>query len=61
MVRGYPGGNGRHGQARHLRQPLYQWPLLGLYDLGERPDGSYGAHYFGGQKSDYDAFSGPDE
>ena len=29
-----------------------------MYNLGERPDASYAAHYLGGQKSDYDAFNG---
>jgi hypothetical protein len=52
------GGKGPHGTYVNLYINGLYW---GLYYVGERPDGSYGAHYFGGQKSDYDAFSGPAE
>ncbi len=48
------GGFGTHGTYVNLYVNGLYW---GLYNLGERPDASYAAHYLGGQKSDYDAFN----
>jgi hypothetical protein len=48
------GGYGAHGVYVHLYINGLYW---GLYDLGERTDASYAAHYLGGEKSDYDAFN----
>jgi len=49
------GGYGTHGTYVHLYLNGLYW---GMYNLGERPDASYAAHYLGGQKSDYDASNG---
>ena len=49
------GGYGTHGTYVNLYINGLYW---GMYNLGERPDASYAAHYLGGQKSDYDAFNG---
>jgi hypothetical protein len=46
------GGHGTHGQFVQLFVNGLYW---GMYNLGERPDDSYAAHYLGGEKSDYDA------
>ena len=46
------GGYGTHGTYVNLYLNGLYW---GLYNLGERPDDSYAAHYLGGEKSDYDA------
>jgi hypothetical protein len=51
------GGFGTHGTFVHLYINGLYW---GMYNLAERPDASYGAHYLGGDKSDYDAFSSDD-
>jgi hypothetical protein len=51
-------GFGKHGTYVQVYINGLFW---GFFDIGERPDGSYGAHYFGGIKAEYDAFSGPDE
>jgi hypothetical protein len=48
------GGFGTHGTYVNLYLNGLYW---GLYNLGERPDASYAAHYLGGQKSDYDAYN----
>ncbi len=47
------GEYGTHGTYVHLYLNGLYW---GLYNLGERPDASYAAHYLGGDKSDYDSF-----
>ena len=52
---------GTHAEYRRYVQLYINGLYWGLYDIGERPDASYGAHYFGGLKADYDAFNGPDE
>jgi hypothetical protein len=49
------GGYGTHGTYVNLYINGLYW---GLYNLGERPDDSYAAHYLGGQESDYDALKG---
>ncbi len=49
------GGRGPHGSYVHLYLNGLYW---GVYNLGERPDASYAAHYFGGERSSYDAFNG---
>jgi hypothetical protein len=51
------GGYGTHGTFVNLYVNGLYW---GRYDLAERPDASYAAHYLGGDKSDYDAFSSDD-
>jgi hypothetical protein len=48
------GGYGRHGTYVNLYINGLYW---GMYDLGERPDASYAAHYLGGQASEYDALN----
>ncbi|UCG60155.1 MAG: lamin tail domain-containing protein [Phycisphaerales bacterium] len=45
------GGYGHHGQHVHLYLNGLYW---GLYNLHERPDDSFAASYFGGNKKDYD-------
>ncbi|MGD8500418.1 MAG: lamin tail domain-containing protein, partial [Phycisphaerales bacterium] len=45
------GGYGHHGQHVHLYLNGLYW---GLYNLHERPDESFAASYFGGNKKDYD-------
>ncbi len=49
------GGYGTHGAYVNLYINGLYW---GLYNLGERPDASYAAHYLGGKPSDYDALHG---
>ena len=46
------GGSGHHGQHVHLYLNGLYW---GLYNLHERPDDSFAASYFGGNKKDYDS------
>ena len=46
------GGSGHHGQPVHLYLNGLYW---GLYNLHERPDDSFAASYFGGNKKDYDS------
>lgn len=48
------GRQGTHGNYVSLYLNGLYW---GLYNLGERPDASYAAHYYGGERSDYDAFN----
>jgi hypothetical protein len=43
-----------HGRFVHLYVNGLYW---GLYDPGEKPDASFAAHYFGGEKEEYDAFN----
>lgn len=45
------GGYGHHGRPVHLYLNGLYW---GLYNLHERPDESFAASYFGGNKKDYD-------
>jgi hypothetical protein len=45
------GGYGHHGRHVHLYINGLYW---GLYNLHERPDESFAASYFGGNKEDYD-------
>ena len=45
------GGYGHHGRHVHLYLNGLYW---GLYNLHERPDESFAASYFGGNKKDYD-------
>jgi len=45
------GGYGHHGRHVHLYLNGLYW---GLYNLHERPDESFAAAYFGGNKKDYD-------
>ncbi|MBN2314809.1 MAG: lamin tail domain-containing protein, partial [Sedimentisphaerales bacterium] len=45
------GGYGHHGRHVHLYLNGLYW---GLYNLHERPDESFAAFYFGGNKKDYD-------
>jgi len=45
------GGYGHHGRHVHLYLNGLYW---GLYNLHERPDESFAAYYFGGNKRDYD-------
>ncbi|OHB79874.1 MAG: hypothetical protein A2Z25_09110, partial [Planctomycetes bacterium RBG_16_55_9] len=45
------GGYGHHGRHVHLYLNGLYW---GLYNLHERPDESFAASYFGGNKEDYD-------
>lgn len=51
-------GLGPHGRYANVYINGLYW---GIYWMGERPDASYAAHYFGGNKSAYDAINGPDE
>ncbi|MFC1635193.1 lamin tail domain-containing protein [Planctomycetota bacterium] len=46
------GGYGHHGRHVHLYLNGLYW---GLYNLHERPDESFAASYFGGNKKEYDA------
>ena len=52
------GSNAPHGRFMHLYLNGLYW---GLYDIHERPDNAFAAEYFGGDKSEYDAYrhSGP--
>ncbi len=43
-----------HGSFVHLYVNGLYW---GLYDPGEKPDASFAANYFGGDKSEYDALN----
>ena len=48
------GGYGPHGTYVHLYLNGLYW---GLYDIGEKGDASYAAHYLGGDPEEYDAFN----
>lgn len=48
------GGYGPHGTYVHLYLNGLYW---GLYNVGEKGDGSYAAMYLGGEKEEYDAFN----
>jgi hypothetical protein len=48
------GGFGPHGTYAHLYLNGLYW---GLYNIGEKGDGSYAASYLGGEKEEYDAFN----
>jgi len=48
------GGYGPHGTYAHLYLNGSYW---GLFNIGEKGDASYGAHYLGGEKEEYDAFN----
>lgn len=48
------GGYGPHGRYVHLYLNGIYW---GVYNLGEKGDASYAAHYMGGDKSEYDALN----
>jgi hypothetical protein len=48
------GGFGPHGTYVHLYLNGLYW---GLYNMGEKGDASYAAHYLGGEKEEYDAFN----
>ena len=48
------GGYGPHGTYVHLYVNGIYW---GLYNVGEKGDASYAAHYLGGEKEEYDAFN----
>ena len=48
------GGYGPHGTYVHLYLNGIYW---GLYNIGEKGDASYSAHYLGGEKEEYDAFN----
>jgi len=48
------GGYGPHGTYVHLYLNGIYW---GLYNIGEKGDASYAAHYLGGDKEEYDAFN----
>lgn len=48
------GGYGPHGTYAHLYLNGLYW---GLYNIGEKGDASYAAHYLGGEKEEYDAFN----
>lgn len=48
------GGYGPHGTYVHLYLNGLYW---GLYNIGEKGDASYAAHYLGGEKEEYDAFN----
>src|SRR5436190_2501127 len=48
------GGYGPHGTYVHLYLNGLYW---GLYNIGEKGDGSFAAHYLGGDKDEYDAFN----
>jgi len=43
-----------HGRFVHLYVNGLYW---GLYDPGEKPDASFAANYFGGEKEEYDAWN----
>ncbi len=47
------GGISHHGRFVHLYLNGLYW---GLYQMHERPDESFQASYFGGEKTDYDVF-----
>ncbi len=48
------GGYGPHGVYAHVYLNGLYW---GLYNIGEKGDASYAAHYLGGEKEEYDAFN----
>ena len=48
------GGYGPHGTYVHLYLNGLYW---GLYNMGEKGDASYAAHYLGGDKAEYDALN----
>jgi len=48
------GGFGPHGTYAHVYLNGIYW---GLYNIGEKGDGSYAASYLGGEKEEYDAFN----
>jgi hypothetical protein len=48
------GGYGPHGTFVHLYINGLYW---GVYNIGEKGDASYAAHYLGGEKEEYDAFN----
>jgi hypothetical protein len=48
------GGYGPHGTYVHLYLNGLYW---GLYNIGEKGDGSYASSYLGGEKEEYDAFN----
>jgi len=48
------GGYGPHGTYVHLYLNGLYW---GVYNIGEKGDASYAAHYLGGDKSEYDALN----
>jgi len=48
------GGYGPHGTYAHLYLNGLYW---GLYDIGEKGDASYAAHYLGGDPAEYDALN----
>jgi hypothetical protein len=48
------GGYGPHGTYVHLYVNGLYW---GLYNIGEKGDASYAAHYLGGDSSEYDALN----
>ncbi len=48
------GGFGPHGTYAHVYLNGLYW---GLYNIGEKGDGSYAASYLGGDKTEYDAFN----
>lgn len=48
------GGFGPHGTYAHVYLNGIYW---GVYNIGEKGDGSYAASYLGGEKEEYDAFN----
>jgi len=48
------GGFGPHGTYAHVYLNGIYW---GVYNIGEKSDGSYAASYLGGEKEEYDAFN----
>ena len=48
------GGFGPHGTYAHVYLNGLYW---GVYNIGEKGDGSYAASYIGGEKEEYDAFN----
>ena len=46
-----------HLITRHLREPLPQRALLGVYNLVERPSAPFAASHLGGRKEEYDALN----
>lgn len=48
------GGYGPHGTYVHLYLNGLYW---GLYNIGEKGDASFAAHYLGGDKTEYDALN----
>ena len=56
-LQGAMGGLTAHAGFVHLYINGLYW---GVYNTCERPDGNFGAAYFGGQEEGYDAFTGRD-